>query len=205
MPREGRRLTGVRVVQVRHDGPDVDDRAMGLDQQRRKGLDHAQNAPEIDVEHFLGSVNVRVQARNNHVLSRVVDQVVELASCLDLDTFDGRGDGRRRSDIELKEGRVGQLFETGHLGCAAGGRENFQPTSLEFQGQGVSDTTGAAACDKDCLRNHFFGALKRCWLVICSGLLVWLVCRGSDGCGRNQFDHDRESYTYTCAGLLPFR
>jgi hypothetical protein len=60
-------------------GADIDDGALGLNQQRYECLHHAHHAENVDVKNALDSgVNFQVRARPRRPLSRIVDEDIEL-------------------------------------------------------------------------------------------------------------------------------
>ena len=101
-------LTHPRCIHAGRNRTDVHNRAFGGNDKGREGLCDANCAPDIDVVHVLGAVNVDVQGWHDDGLAGVVDEVVKGAACLLLDllyrgTHAGSGCG-----FEGEEGDVGE-------------------------------------------------------------------------------------------------
>ena len=82
------RLTHPRRIDTCRDRADIHNRAFGGNHEGRECLRDANRAPDVDVVHVFGRVDVEVQGWHDDGLAGVVDQVVERSTRLFLDLLD---------------------------------------------------------------------------------------------------------------------
>ena len=110
-----KKRTHVRRVYDGTDRANIDNRPLSRNQQRRKNLDRTYQAPYVDLEHFLGSIDVEVQRRHDDRLSGIVYQVIQLAFRCGSDRLQRGLHARGGCRIHGEESHIGQTLERGHL------------------------------------------------------------------------------------------
>jgi hypothetical protein len=134
---------------VSSNGGDVDQHPPSLDQKRCKCLGDRERTPDICFKGLLGSLKIIVEQRHQMKARCIVDQDREgstgdrrhsLYRGTDLAGFD---------DIQLQQGDVGEMLESGHFLWASGGCEDVVPSCLEHQRKARADAAVTTARDEN--------------------------------------------------------
>lgn len=145
-----------RTEDVWHDASqtaDLNNCALGFNQQRCKCLTHTHDTKDIDFKGRLDLIKVNVGGRDSVVATSIVDEIVELSTCArcnllfqSLDAF-GVGDfERERFDSQV--GKVGDAVSF------SGGCEDAKAFGMELACELIADATGVCAGDQNRLLGH---------------------------------------------------